>query len=400
MWQAFLFDARTGAIGEPIEIPNMRWDITVSDCSARTARDEGGEGAGEMTVSGLEMPWSAIPGDDRYAKMRAISSYRRGLMLEWDGVPVVAGIIGDRKDSWLDTSFEVYGPMQILESRFLCEEGYFGAAKGSKTKWTLSYKKRSLRAIAADIVDRCTGYKEGGYLPIDLPYIGESGSHERTYNGWNVQNNAAQKLLDEISSVIGGPDIQFRPYLSDETHMRWAMEAGSDSEPALAGGSPTPTIQAFPGGGSAQNVEVAWQGPVMRVYGTGDGQDEGTLCHLSEDLALVQGNDPMVLLEATASSSDWDTANLVKQHADAELNDLKATIAQITCTVNANDSSNPVVPGRVWPGQVVYLNIGGYPSLPDGTYKLRLMEMSGDMSADVDLTFDPIDDPWEWGIPA
>ena len=398
-WGCYLFDATTGLVAQPVDIPNLKWSITVSDSSARTARDEGGDGAEEVDVSGLNMPWAAVPGETREAKIGAISSYRRGVLVEWDGVPVVAGIIGDRTDTWEDTDFEVYGPMQILESRYLGGVEYFGQAKGSKTKWTLAYRDKSLRGIAADLVNRSTNLKEGGYLPIDLPYIGEDGTHDRTYYGYNVQNNACQKLLDEIASVEGGPDIQFRPYRSDETHVRWRMIAGSDSEPALTGGSPTPMLQVFPGGGSAFNVKVAWQGPVMRVWGTGAGQDEGTLCYLADDLTLCERDDPMVLMETTASSSDWDNAKLVMSHTKSTLDEQKAALCQIACDVSANDPSHAVKPGMVWPGQRVDMYVEGYPSLPDGVYALRLMEMSGDLGDTVSLVFDPIDDPWEWGIP-
>lgn len=401
MWSAAIFDTATGRIAQPIDIPSLSWALTVSGCSARTTRDEGGEGLGESTGSGLSLPWTAVPGSDRSEKCRAIASYRRGIALMWDGAPVVAGAIGERTDTASDASFSLLSPMELLASRYLATEGRFGAAKGSKTRDEISYKGLSLRAIAADIVRRCTDLKPGGYLPIDLPFLDESGSHQRTYHGWNVANNAAQKLLDEISSVDGGPDIQFRPYLADESHLRWRMEAGSDQEPALKGGSPTPTVRCVQGGsgGSAYNVTVAWQGPVMRVYGTGDGQDAGTLCHLSQDLGLSTSADPWPLMEATASDSDWSTADLVRRHADAALYDLSAPLAQLSCSVQAADPANPVRPGQVWPGQRVDLELGGFPSLPDGVYALRLMEMAGSLGGEVTLTFDPIEDPWIYGVP-
>ena len=68
--------------------------------------------------------------------------------------------------------------------------------------------------------------------------------------------------------------------------------------------------------------------------------------------------------------------------------------------MQASDPANPVVPGRVWPGQRVDLVVEGFPSLPDGVYALRLMEMAGSLGGEVTLTFDPIDDPWEAGVPA
>ena len=40
------------------------------------------------------------------------------------------------------------------------------------------------------------------------------------------------------------------------------------------------------------------------------------------------------------------------------------------------------------------VDLRGHPSMPDGTYRMRLMEMSGDSGDDVELTFDAIEDPW------
>ena len=401
-WRCCLFDTVTGRLAEPIDVPSMSWSLTVSGCSARTERDEGGDGLSEVAGTGLTLPWPAVPGADRQARMRAVASYRRGIVLMWDGAPVVAGAIGDRTDTAADTTFDLVGPMDLLASRYLGGVGYFGQAKGSKTKWTLSYRDKSLRGIAADVVRRCTEEKDGGELPIDLPYVGEDGSHDRTYRGYNVQNNSCQKILDEIASVEGGPDIQLRPYLADEAHLRWRMEAGSDSEPALRGGSPTPLIQCTSGGsgGTAYGLSVAWQGPVMRVWGTGAGQDEGTLCHLADDLALCERDDPWPLVEATESDADWDTAALVRSHTEEALERQRMPLCQISCKVQAADPANPVVPGRVWPGQRVDLVVEGFPSLPDGVYALRLMEMAGNLGGEVTLTFDPIDDPWEAGVPA
>lgn len=407
-WSCALFDTVTGLVGEPIDIPNLSWTLTVSDCSLTTTKDKG---TGEGEATGLTLPWGAVPGSDRYGKLRAIDSMRRGVVLMWDGVPVVAGAIGDRTDGAEDTTFSLVSPMSILSSRYVVEEETFGAKKGKTdpagedekpkaatfTTSKVSYRNLSLRAIACDLVRRCTEEKPGGELPIDLPYVGEKGRHERTYEGWNVANNACSKRLDEIASVQGGPDIQLRPYLDDASHLRWALEAGSDAEPFLQGGSPTPFISYFRGGtgGSMQEIKVAWSGPAMRVYGTGSGQDEGTICHLSEDLALCERSDPYPLIEATVSDTDWDSGALVRQHTDEELALMCRTVCQIQGEVHAADPSNPVKPGLVWPGQLVEISIEDFPSLPDGIYSLRLMEMSGDLTDTVTLTFDPIDNPWE-----
>ena len=203
-----------------------------------------------------------------------------------------------------------------------------------------------------------------------------------------------RKLVTDICNVEGGPDIQFRPYLADSRHLRWRMEAGSDSEPYLGDAPVVPVLTCFPGGGTAQSLAWAELAPAMRVYATGAGQDQATLCHLSEDLSLCQRRDPWPLVESrTSGSSDWGTADLVRAHADAALAASRLPMVQWQCEVDA--VSGPVVPGQLWPGQRVLLDLDGSPIWPDGRYALRVMEMSGDEGSKVKVTFDQAVDPWE-----
>lgn len=413
MWSCYLFDAVTGLLAQPIDIPSVSWTLTVANCALATEQDKdvGADDAGSLTL-----PWSAVPGATNAAKHGAILPHRRGLVLMWDGIPVIAGIIGDRTDSWLDTDFSLLSIMDVLASRYIVPEGTFGRGTvrvkstdygqeaeggeasvkiGSVTTSTVRYDKRSYRAIACDLVRLATEAKPGGALPLVLPYLGESGTRSREYYGYNVSNNDCAKLLNELANVEKGPDIQFRPEFKDATHVQWRLIAGSDSEPRFTGLSPVPTLTCFPGGGTAQNLKVAHSGPVMRVYETGSGTDRATLCYLAEDLTLCNRLDPWPLMETNKSNTDDDSASLVKTHALAELADVSAPLAQITCEVNAMDPYNPVKPGYVWPGEPVDLYVEGHPSIPDGTYSLRLMEMGGDLGATVTLTFDIMEDPME-----
>ena len=51
--------------------------------------------------------------------------------------------------------------------------------------------------------------------------------------------------------------------------------------------------------------------------------------------------------------------------------------------------------GEVWPGDAMALAVEGFPTIPDGEYHVRLMEMSGDLGTLVTLKFDPMRDPAE-----
>lgn len=408
-WSATLFDTMTGQLAEAIDLPSFSWTLSVSDCTLATTRDKG---TGEADASGVRLPWAAVPGRDAAERHEAIAMWRRGLCLMWDGVPVVAGVIGPKDGTASDVSLSLLSPMEVLSHRYAVREGAFGTGstvteehdggesrevtvEGTTTD-SIAYSGSSLRGIVCEL-GRLACSKPGGALPIDWPYVGEAGSHQRTYDGFNVANSDVQKLITDITNVSGGPDVQLRPCLADERHLRWRLVAGSDSEPYIGDAPVTPTLTSFPGGGTAQGLSWAELAPAMRVYATGSGQDEAMLCHLSEDLSLCQRRDPWPLVESRASgSSDWDTSELVRAHGDAALAASRLPMVQFQCEADA--TSGPVVPGQVWPGQRVALDLEGSPVWPDGRYHLRLMEMSGDEGNVVKLTFDQVADPWETGV--
>ena len=39
-WSLNLFDAMTGLMAEPIDVPSLSWSLTVAGCALRTSRDE------------------------------------------------------------------------------------------------------------------------------------------------------------------------------------------------------------------------------------------------------------------------------------------------------------------------------------------------------------------------
>lgn len=393
MFRCYLGDTMTGLIDRPIDIPSYSWTVDVGDSSLATNRDKG---AGTDDWSGITVPWSAIMEDDPASRSSALSPSRRCLCLMWeeDGeppVPVVWGAIGQRTDTWLDTSFSLCSVMGMLDQRYLAREGEYGAGDGGTSPTTIRYEGLSYRGIACEIIRQCTERKPGGALPIDLPYLGEKGSRAREYSTYDVQNNAASSLLDKLSNVQNGPDMQFRPYLADSQHVRVRFEAASDGDVYLGQGS-IHTLTCFPGGGTLQELQVAHLGPTMRVYSSGSGTDAAQLCHLSEDLALVSMRDPWPLVEEAYSDSDTDALDVLVSHADARLESVRQPIVQLSGKVDFSDPRVPS-PGSIWPGELVDVAVDGYPTLPDGVYRCRLMQMSGDQSSVASVKFDVMVDP-------
>lgn len=393
-WRCYLGDTMTGLIDRPIDLPSFSWGVTVSDSSLATNKDKG---AGTEDWSGITVPWTAISETGPTARSSALSPLRRFLALVWEGdgpgigTPVLWGAIGQRTDTWLDTSFSLDSPMTLLSKRLVVAEGAYGTGPGSTSPGTIRYKGLSYRGIVSAIIEQATSAKPGGLLPIDLPYLGEAGTRAREYSAFDVQNNAASTLIENICNLVGGPDVQLRPYAPDDSHVRIQLVAGSDGDVYL-GQRTVHTLTFFPGGGTLQDLSIDHAGPVMRVYASGAGTDAAQICHLSEDLSLVTMRDPWPLVESTYSDSDTDSASVLAAHADAQLAANCRPIMQLRGSVDFSDPHVPA-PGSMWPGELVDLAIDGFPTLPDGVYRCRLMEMAGDQSTKATLTFDVMDDP-------
>ncbi|MFT8640084.1 hypothetical protein [Bifidobacterium sp.] len=397
-WKHWLTDARTGRIISPIDIPSFSWQMTVGDFGFTTTS----KNLGDVDASNLTIPWSALNADTPAERSHLLSMGRRALCSAWvyDGVadsrgmPIMWGALGEREDTWLDTTFPLYSPMSLLDSRYAIRDGGFVDTKSTDTvSWTgLSY-----RGLASNLIDLATNRKNGGTLPLDATYLNESGNHQRTnYQAWNVQNLDVKTLLTNLANVSGGPDMTFRPYWSDGTHARCRFLAGSDADVYLDMDHAPIVLNSFPDGGSLEDLTVDYALPYQRAYGTGAGTDASVLTTLAEDLTSITGSmDPPILREMTYSDSDAATLAVLKPKVQAALNANKVTGMQFTGSIDVNDTDSngtllhPL--GSFWPGEMFYLYISGYPTIPDDKYPVRLMEMSGDQSSKVKLQFEVMD---------
>lgn len=393
-WRAWLGDTMTGLITAPIDLARFTWSISVSDSSLSTVTDKN---VGAEQVSSLVVPWSAVPGATAQDKAAAIAPSRRCLVLCWDtgdgglGTPILWGAIGQRSDTYSDTTFALDSMMALLEGRFAVREGTFATGPGGTSPDRVDLTGLSFRAIASRVGRLCTSAKPGGQLPVDWDWLEEPGTHERTYKAFEIGGLSGASILTKITNVIGGPDLTFRPYPADEQHVRLKFLAGSDADVFL-GQDVVHSMRVFPGGGDLDDVRVDHAGPVMRVYGTGAGTDEAQVCALSEDLTLVGLSDPWPLCEASVSFSDADTLEVLREATDARLAGNCRPLMQLSGTLDVADEHSPR-PGDLWPGELVEISLDGFPTLPDGVYQMRLMEMSGDHTTKVRLTFDVADNP-------
>lgn len=401
MWRTYICDTMTGQIICPIDIPSFAWSLSVSDSTLATMRDKG---TGEDDASGISLPWASIPGATAEDRVALLTQGKRSIVLcgvdptmpDMPGVPILMGAIGARTDTWEDTAFSLDSILDILDHRYVVRENQYGTGADGTSPDSISLRNMSLRGIASEIGYLCTALKPAGALPVDWQYRGEKGTHERTYNAFDIQNLSCRAIFRKICNVDGGPDLQFRPYLTqDGTHVRFRFLGGSDNDVYL-GQTQVHRLSCKAYGGELENVSIDHAPPVQRVYASGSGTDRAQKTYLAENLTLCHRSDPWPLREMTYSDSDTDTLPLLRSHAKGILDANRHPLMQIKGSINVDDVDasgslrHPL--GSFWPGETMELTFDGFPALADGLYQCRLMKMSGDESANVSLTFDVMAD--------
>ena len=540
-WNFFLYDTMSGRLAQQIDVPAFTWSMSVSDASFSTSKDKG---VGEDDLSGLELPWGQIPGADAAARASALMPYKRGIVAFWHsqaddpnkpGTPILAGALGVRRSTRDDVSVPFVSMLGLLEDRYLVHEGRFGKGPGNSSPDEFRWVNLSYRALACETIRQCTEMKPGGSLPIDLPYLGEHGTHqlpevsgdeedkpgsgektvkkvnksngwvqttveadkttvvdhtekvtsktvtvrekytvwqkgkrvvrtrdkqktirtgrtvtevktetkpkgsyrvektvtktvttysydgngketgstkrtegptttveakpiEVTYRDFNVVNHRCSDILRAIANSAGGPDMQFRPYLTEDgQHIRFRFLAGSDGDIFLHQDKRLSLSYAAGEAGTLENVSVDRAQPVQRVYGVGAGTGSGTLTFLAEDLTLVSQSDGWPLVEYTYQDSKAEEIAMLRSGATGLLQANGRPLMQVKGEVNAYDMDASGMPlhalGSFWPGEMFDISIQGFPDVPDGVYAMRLMQMSGDETGKVELTFDITTDP-------
>ena len=136
---------------------------------------------------------------------------------------------------------------------------------------------------------------------------------------------------------------------------------------------------------------------MMRVYATGAGSDIGTTCAYVEKQKSLQIPHPYPLRETTLSMSDAENYTDLAGYATALLDANDEPLMQITGVIHVDETTSMGGPvhrfASMWPGDLADVHMSGYPDLPDGDYRMRVMSMSGTDSDEVTIKFNPVADP-------
>lgn len=365
MWEAYLFQNTTGQIGPRVNFESLSWSMELNGVESMS----------------LKLPKSGLP-DGLNLKYWLAPNWA-GIVILFNGVPIVAGPILTRPNESFDTvSLGCGGIRSILAKRLVSQEL---ADWSTLNKTLVSFKGMSLGTIAKKVVQQGMN-KKSGPLPISFPIPDETvvddADHERNYRGFNLQNINVHDVLTKLSNVIDGPDIMFKPRLLRDDRLTFDMWTGTEKQPRIYQRF-TPVWDTTPARGQVVEMSTITTGTYQtnRTYSLGAGQDEGLLIKVNTNDVPLQEQFP--LLETVVNVGNSENPVLVDSYGKANLVANSYPLLEVQMTVRA-DGAIPL--GFFWPGDLVEVVTQGWLSLPDGTTQMRLLSITGDDSNSVKLS--------------
>lgn len=364
MWSANLFHVASGQIGPRLNFESVSWSIELNGTESIS-----------MKLKKSDLPSVNL---DRW-----LSPWWAGVVLFWDGTPVVAGPILTRPSESFDSvSIACGGIRSVLKRRIVSLEQ---TDWSKQSKSVIQYTGLSLGTIAKRVVDQSQA-KIAGRLPIlyanpDETFANDA-DHQRTYRGFNVQNIDCDDILTKLSNVINGPDIMFKPKLIADNQLAFVMWTGTEKQPRIYQ-SQTPVWDTTPEKGQVSDMSTIVTGSYQtsRTYSLGAGQDEGLLIKVNTNEAPLQAGYP--LLETVVNVGNSENPDIVNGYGLANLWTNKESLLEIQMTVRGD---GPISFGQFWPGDLVEIITKGWLSLPDGKTQMRLLSISGDSSSEVKVS--------------
>lgn len=246
---------------------------------------------------------------------------------------------------------------------------------------------RSLPDIAVGIVRQMLDHPSSS-LPIDLPSVRIGGTNTRTYYGSDAA--LVGDRLKELVEVIGGPDVMFKPYLtqqSDGEYIRWRMVTGGKGvNPYIAApGAQRFEYSAPENGITGLSIEEDSTGMASRAFvmGGDSGKASTVLAGQAFDQYLLDQGWP--LLETVDDRSSVKRLATLDDYAGDLVAQGRTPVE--TWTVKFARNERPYL-STYDVGDFADLNVVNHPWIEDGVYRSRIVGLAGDAKDEVvDVTF-------------
>lgn len=373
-FRAFICEAKTGKILAYLPVVDPKWGLRLNDAGPLSATIQ----ANSKEVQDLDLA-------------SLTTANRRFLGFRYGDQIIDAGPIQSRSYSASSGQLEVTASSlwRIFDRRKALPGAALSSGASSVTKWTLSIGPTSLGSIAREIVRvsiQDNPYGDAGALNIVLPPV-VAGGNVRSYNGYDLRWQG--EALRQLTEVINGPDIRFRPRLmeSDRTRVEWVMETGTPTKPLLSqagqdwvwdGSRPDSGVVGFDA--DEDGSEMA-----SRAWAPGSGQERAMKVGKATDTTLIDLDWPW--METDTATKQEEDQSVLNDLAEQTVQEVAGPVVSFSIEVRADRS--PLL-GTYLPGDFAKVVVpAGHPILAPGPVRVRIMAIDGDSSTSVKLTVAP-----------
>lgn len=311
------------------------------------------------------------------------SKWSGSVLLCFNGEPVVLGPIVADPHGFDTVDLKFGGLFSILEWRYATTADFYPGTEEILAGSVLEYSGTNLGAIAADLVRRGMN-RPNGALPFAVASPSEQGTvnRVRNYQGHNISNNSVAKLIKEITAVINGPDVAFRPEWAPGQRgaaVRWVMYHGTEGMPQIAQKHTFSVDLTAPKTVLMEPAVTKDSGTLLgRAYMTGRGEGETTEIVIVERPTGMPAYMPM--LETVVSDAQASNAHgLLTRRGEA----LVAPAETVQLSVNLS-ATNPIMPLNTWhTGDEFLVKVPDLLHVDRGTYRMRVVSRSGSVTSTV-----------------
>lgn len=309
---------------------------------------------------------------------------RNGLLAVVDGEPVAAGPIWKRSyKQGQDITLTAGGLRSYWDRRILLpvaarSQNLVNPDGSPNTALDTVLENLSYGTIAKRWVELMLAWP-GGSIPMTLP-AEVTGTRRRETKA--VELKSLRKLLDDLSNVINGPDIAFRPrWSADGLGIYWEMQVGTEAKPTLGSSDPTLvrwTVGAETGGAFGLEVDEDGTGMAEEVFASGGRQSDKVIVSRERSTILAAAGFPLLQAVDTSHTDVVEQATL-DDYAESGA-DLGRYVASFwKMSVRAHEKGSPVL-GDYWVGDLATIDVDKRePVLPEGSSTRRIASISGDI---------------------
>lgn len=371
MLEVYVFDVLTGRRLTPLPVSAATWAV-------KTNRDP------EITASLMPDSFDA----EALQAWRAAVPAKSGLLAVADGIPVAAGPIWKRNYVESDAAEITAAGLWSYFDRRIClpvaarTQPLVDPVTGEpNAALNTSVSGVSLGTIAKRYVEQALAWP-GGNLPIVLP-DDEAGTRERNVLG--VEARRVGQLLENLTEVINGPDIEFVPrFTTDGLGIEWVMRVGTEAQPRLGSADPSRVVWPIGGRSNAFELDVDEDATSMaeEAWAVGGSVDDRVIAGRARKATLNVAEYPL-LQTAITGLDDVSEQSTVNAYAEQAVG--LGEVASSFWKIKARAEPEPGLPrlGDYWLGDLVTLQVYDNPIIEPGDYIRRIASISGNAQGDI-----------------